>query len=163
MQTKFLLLVMMLSLLSACATQPGYVTPHNSAFAYSPSDDHVGNEIVFHAIQLVGIPYTFGGVRPETGFDCSGLVLYAHQKVGISDVPRNSRVQYSQAKPVRMSQLKPGDLIFFRLSFKRISHVGIYIGDDRFVHAPRTGKTVSFASLHNPFWKKRIAGAGRYY
>jgi cell wall-associated NlpC family hydrolase len=108
---------------------------------------------------MIGAPYRYGGTSPR-GFDCSGLVYYAYSKVGI-DAPRSTAEQYRQARRIQVSQLQPGDLIFFKISGNRVSHVGIYAGNDRFIHSPSSGKSVAYASLKNPYWRARLAGAGR--
>ncbi len=94
--------------------------------------------------------------------DCSGLVHYTYLKVGVT-VPRTVEEQRRHAFPVSLNELQPGDLLFFRLDGRRISHVGIYLGGKRFIHAPRTGKHVSIAYLNDIYWNKRLAAAGRFY
>lgn len=111
------------------------------------------------ARSLLGTPYARGGTGPG-GFDCSGLVQYVFRQVGI-DLPRSSREQYGKVSLVSLKELKPGDLLFFRIARRRISHVGIYVDEDRFIHAPSNGKGVSYAALSEPYWKKRLVGAGR--
>jgi murein DD-endopeptidase len=120
-----------------------------------------GSEIVSYAQSALGIAYRYGGADPS-GFDCSGLVEYSHLNAGVS-VPRTSIAQYESAHPVSRSELKPGDVIFFNLDRNKTSHVGIYAGEGRFIHAPSTGKHVSFANLSEPYWKKRIVKTGRLY
>jgi cell wall-associated NlpC family hydrolase len=108
---------------------------------------------------MVGTPYLYGGASPR-GFDCSGLVYYSYRKAGIT-VPRTSGEQYRQSERVTLSDLRPGDLVFFRLSRNKPSHVGIYAGSGRFIHAPSGGKRVSYASLTDSYWEARVIGAGR--
>lgn len=108
---------------------------------------------------MVGTPYRYGGAGPR-GFDCSGLVYYSYRKAGIA-VPRTTGEQYRQSRRVKLSRLQPGDLIFFRISRDKLSHVGIYAGSGRFIHAPSGGKRVAYASLDNPYWEARVIGAGR--
>jgi len=108
------------------------------------------------AMALVGAPYRFGGATPE-GFDCSGLVWYVYQSVGIA-MPRTAAEQRAATRPVAMDQLQPGDLVFFQTP---ADHVGIYVGDGNFVHAPSTGKTVERVRLQSPFFLLGFAGAGR--
>ena len=110
---------------------------------------------------MLGAPYRYGGSSPN-GFDCSGLVYYTHGKLGII-VPRTSRKQFSYAKPVNINRLQTGDVVFFKLNKKNISHIGIYIGNNRFIHAPKSGKKVSSNYLNEPYWKSRLAGGGRLY
>ncbi len=112
------------------------------------------------AKRQLGIQYRYGGRSPRTGFDCSGLVYYSLQRTGVS-APRTTREQYRQARPVSRSALRPGDLVFFRVYGNNVSHVGIYLGNGRFIHAPSTGKKVSIARLSDAYWKRRFAGGGR--
>ena len=121
----------------------------------------IGSEIVIRAISLLGAPYRFGGSGP-TSFDCSGLVRFVHQEVGI-DVPRTAAEQYRAAVPVRMENLEPGDLLFFRTVGKRVSHVAIYAGSGRFVHAPQTGRPIEIRTLDDEYYRPRLAGAGRLF
>ena len=111
------------------------------------------------AQSLAGSPYRYGGATPR-GFDCSGLVYYAYRKAGVS-VPRTTREQYKRSERISLSEIHRGDLLFFKLSSRGVSHVGIYTGNGRFIHAPSSGKRVSYAKLSNPYWKKRLLGAGR--
>jgi murein DD-endopeptidase len=107
---------------------------------------------------MIGVPYRYGGESPS-GFDCSGLVQYSYRAAGMK-VPRTSRAQYKAATPIRLTEAVPGDLLFFRYDNK-ISHVAIYLGDERFVHAPSSGKQVSVASLRDPHYQQHFAQAGR--
>jgi len=111
------------------------------------------------AQSLAGSPYRYGGATPR-GFDCSGLVYYAYRKAGLS-VPRTTREQYQRSERISLSAIHRGDLLFFKLSSRGVSHVGIYTGNGRFIHAPSSGKRVSYARLDNPYWKKRLLAAGR--
>ncbi len=144
-------------ILSGCGTAPA--TPDATGRPTAPPT--LGHRIVAEARQLIGTPYRYGGTTPR-GFDCSGLVYYTHRRVGLS-VPRSTRAQLDQARPVLPGRLRPGDLVFFRLSWRKVSHVGIYAGKGRFIHAPSSGKRVSMASLDNEYWEKRLVAAGRFY
>ncbi len=119
--------------------------------------DPVRSRIVFTALQMVGVPYRYGGSSPA-GFDCSGLVQYAYRNAGLS-VPRTSRDQLKASMPVTLEHAGPGDLLFFRS--KDYSHVGIYLGEGRFVHAPSTGRTVSIASFNDAYYRRNFVRAGR--
>jgi murein DD-endopeptidase len=122
----------------------------------------IGNEIALRAISQLGKPYIWGGAD-LTGFDCSGLVRFIYDQVGIP-VPRTAAEQFSAAKPIGLELLKPGDLLFFRTQGKqRISHVAIYTGEGRFIHAPRTGQPVEFRELDDDYYRPRLAGAGRLF
>jgi cell wall-associated NlpC family hydrolase len=114
------------------------------------------------ALDQRGTPYVFGGNRPQTGFDCSGLVQYSYQQLGLY-IPRNSYEQYKLSTPVYISHLQPGDLVFFRTRSIFVSHVGVYIGDNRFVHAPGEGRPVSTDSLDSSYWRKRLVGGGSVF
>lgn len=116
--------------------------------------------IVSTAKKYVGVPYKSGGTTPK-GFDCSGFVLYVYKLNKIS-MPRTTEAQYKNGKRISAKALRPGDLVFFQTSRNKISHVGIYIGNGQFVHAPSTGKKTSYASLDNTYWKKRYRGAVSY-
>lgn len=108
------------------------------------------------AIEQIGTPYRYGG-DSRRGFDCSGLVHYAHRRIGIA-VPRTTRAQWSAADRPARGHLIPGDLVFFSLDGGKGRHVGIYEGRGVFIHAPSSGKRVSRASLDNPYWRDRLLG-----
>lgn len=112
------------------------------------------------AQEALGAPYKYGGQDPSTGFDCSGLVVFSFLHAGIT-LPRTALAQLKVSHPVKRHLLRAGDLVFFRISRSRVSHVGIYLGNKRFIHAPSTGKLVSIARLDDPYWKKRFIRAGR--
>jgi cell wall-associated NlpC family hydrolase len=120
-----------------------------------------GLEIVALASQLIGSPYRFGGSGPGE-FDCSGLVLFVHNQLGIH-VPRTAAEQAAAAAPVDALALAPGDLVFFTETGSEITHVGIYAGKGRFVHAPKTGHPVGYGSLFDDYYLHNFAGAGRFY
>lgn len=113
------------------------------------------------AISLLGAPYKWGASGPNA-FDCSGLVRFVHAQVGIS-VPRTAAEQFSAATPVDLDRIQPGDLLFFRIKGRRVSHVAIYAGDGRFIHAPQTGRPVEFRELEDEYYQKRLVGAGRLF
>jgi cell wall-associated NlpC family hydrolase len=119
------------------------------------------HELVFNAMAYMGIPYRWGGARPETGFDCSGFVQYVVQQAAGLVLPRSSFDQIRQGTAVAIEDLQAGDLVFFNTMRATASHVGIYIGDNRFIHAPRRGKTVEIAEFTNSYWQARFDGARR--
>lgn len=108
---------------------------------------------------MLGIAYRYGGDSPVTGFDCSGLVYYSYTENGIS-VPRTSQDQFRAARKIPLRDATAGDLIFFQDQAK-LSHVGIYLGDDLFVHAPSSGREVSIASLSAPYYRRHLVAVGR--
>jgi|GEM_PF-261890 len=121
-----------------------------------------GDEIALRAIALVGKPYRYGGADLQ-GFDCSGMVYFIHQAVGI-DVPRTAAEQQQVAQHIDKADLQPGDLLFFRTTrAKRTSHVGVYVGENRFVHAPQSGKLIELRTLDDEYYSKRLVGRGRLY
>ncbi len=111
------------------------------------------------ALGLVGSPYAVGGVSPEVGFDCSGLVAYVYARALRLDLPRNTFDLARAGAPVRDPQ--PGDLLFYNTQRRPFSHVGIYLGESRFVHAPSTGGTVRVEDMRRDYWAKRFDGARR--
>jgi len=138
--------MLLLAVLSGCASSP----PASDGNVYQ------GARI---AQSQAGAPYRYGGSSPR-GFDCSGLVYYAYRKAGVR-VPRTTREQYRHAEHISLADIRRGDLLFFKLSSRGISHVGIYTGKGRFIHAPSSGKRVMYSSLENPYWKHRLLAAGR--
>jgi cell wall-associated NlpC family hydrolase len=113
------------------------------------------------ALSLIGVDYKWGGTRPETGLDCSGLVQYVFQEVTGVTLPRTAHQMSRLGERVSASDLKPGDLVFFNTRRFAFSHVGIYLGDNRFIHAPARGREVQIAEFDAGYWKKRFNGARR--
>ena len=118
-----------------------------------------GKQIVAISKTLIGAPYRFGGATPS-GFDCSGLVHYVYNQFGI-EVPHSSRMLHQKSKRIPLDRIQPGDLLFFKIDGKNVSHVAIYTQNSNFIHAPSSGKRVSIASLNSRYWSTRLAGAGR--
>jgi cell wall-associated NlpC family hydrolase len=150
-----------LALLAACAPFPeappqGGVDGGWASWG-SEAPQAAAQRIVDSARRMLGAPYRWGGSSPQ-GFDCSGLVWFAYREAGLS-VPRTSEDQYRAARPVGIAAARPGDLVFFGEG-SRVDHVGIYLGDRRFIHAPESGQVVKVSSIENGYYRARFAGAG---
>ena len=150
--------------LAACGSNPPVQSTVERGSAGQPVSSAVrttaGQRAAAIALDQVGIPYRYGGTSPS-GFDCSGLVQYSYRQAGLN-VPRTTGQLWSAASPVGRSELRAGDLLFFSIEGK-MSHVGLYLGERRFVHAPQSGRKVSVASLDSPFYKAALIRAGRPY
>jgi cell wall-associated NlpC family hydrolase len=111
----------------------------------------------------LGKPYRWGGISPETGFDCSGLVYYAWRKNFNTRLPRTAEGMYSmaQAHPVQFQHLEPGDMVFFAMKGGDVDHVGVYLGDGHFIEAPHTGQNVKIVSLEQDSYRRHYRGARR--
>ncbi|MEY3779425.1 MAG: Murein DD-endopeptidase MepH precursor [Pseudomonadota bacterium] len=119
------------------------------------------SELVIQAMGLLGVPYKRGGMSEEKGFDCSGFVRHMFEKsVGLV-LPRRAEEQAKVTEEINRSELKPGDLVFFNTMKRTFSHVGIYVGDGKFIHAPRPGKAVRVDDMREAYWQKRFNGARR--
>ncbi len=124
-----------------------------------PATSDVRGPIAQLALSMVGVQYRYGGADPSEGFDCSGLVYYTFTSNG-HDVPRTSREQFDAAQKIPLAEAAEGDLVFFQ-DQEKLSHVGIYLGDGRFVHAPSSGGTVSVASIDAPYYQRHLIAVGR--
>ena len=141
------------------------VNPQSSAAArYGAGDgSRLRDEIIKTAARFKGTPYRWGGTSAREGFDCSGFTMTVYRLNGL-DLPRSSRSQWHAGESVNRTKLEKGNLVFFRTnSSRKISHVGIYDGNGRFIHAPGKGKKVRRSSLDNRYYKKRYAGAKTYF
>jgi cell wall-associated NlpC family hydrolase len=118
-------------------------------------------ELAVQALSLIGVKYKWGGNNPEAGLDCSGLVSHVFNQVAGIVLPRDSRAMSKVGAAVDKTELQPGDLVFFNTRRSPFSHVGIYIGEDRFVHAPRRGREVEISEMRDRYWQKRFNGARR--
>ena len=165
--------------LAGCASAPPSQAPSSSHVASASDVDDArdesdwdgsggavnmrgrGEALADFALRLRGTPYRFGGASLE-GFDCSGLVFYAHRQLGLT-VPRTSREQEADAENIKPRKLRRGDLVFFKIGSRKVNHVGIYIGKSRFVHAPGAGKPVTINSLDDEFYAETFFSAGRYW
>lgn len=136
---------------------------HRILIARAPTRDDAGRSFVNSAARYEGIPYRRGSSLPSRGFDCSGLVYRVLLSHGIR-VPRSSAAMFQVGTPIERSQLKPGDLVFFKGTYRKgISHVGIFVGDNRFIHSSQPGSGVIVSSLNQPYYAQRWAGARRVH
>ncbi|MEW6039680.1 MAG: C40 family peptidase [Pseudomonadota bacterium] len=148
--TRFVLLLLP-ALLSGCA---------GTAEVKQRAPAAANGQVVPYALSLQGTPYVWGGASPEKGFDCSGFVKHVYQRHGI-DLPRTAREMASRLPEVPKNCRLPGDLLFFRTDGRSYSHVGIYIGNESFVHASGSQAAVKVSSLNKPYWLSRFLGVRR--
>lgn len=144
-----LLSIPLIAALAACGSHP---RRHEPPIAAGTPRADAANAVLFRAIALVGIPYRYGGNTPEGGFDCSGLVGYVFRDAAGIVLPRTSQAMSDlHARKLDRDELVAGDLVFFA-GGRHVSHVGIYVGESRFVHAPNSGGTVRLDRLDGPWW-----------
>ena len=137
----------------------GHSNSSSSGRRSSGSQDEAG-DLIMNAMSLIGLSYRFGGNSPTQGLDCSGFMQYIFKRsMGIT-LPRTSAEMATVGQQVDRANLKPGDMVFFG-SGGRVSHVGMYIGNDRFIHAPRTGRDIEITSMNGNYWKSRYITARR--
>jgi cell wall-associated NlpC family hydrolase len=136
--------------------QPALVPPSATPLSLDPQSREGA---LARALLVINTPYTYGGNTPEGGFDCSGLVHYVMSAEGNRRLPRSTAQWAAASTPVPDAQLKRGDLVFFNTSGARFSHMGIYVGDGKFVHAPSTGGTVRLQNLSDRYFAQRYTGA----
>ncbi|WP_372658428.1 C40 family peptidase [Hydrogenophaga sp.] len=117
--------------------------------------------LVLDAMGFLGVPYKYGGNSAETGFDCSGFVRAVYEQSFGKILPRRSDEQAAATEEIDSSDLKPGDLVFFNTMRRAFSHVGIYVGDGKFIHSPRSGAHVRLEDMRIAYWKTRFNGARR--
>lgn len=170
-----------LLLTAACASQqttdnraqPGHAKQQMTKPANMPVEDEVNalitrsqmaDDVLLQAMAQIGVPYRWGGSSPQTGFDCSGLIGYVFNNSMNIKLPRSTTEMMRLKAPViERSRLRSGDIVFFATSGgRRVSHAGIYVGDNRFVHAPSSGGKVRIDSLDMPYWNKAYLQAKRY-
>jgi cell wall-associated NlpC family hydrolase len=159
---RLILAIVALALLSGCAAirvgDPAAVRAPTVRGAHDPA---LAQDVASHALRFLGVPYRYGGDTPDTGFDCSGLVWRVyHQVAGIS-LPRQTRAMSEVGGAVPREALQPGDLVFFNTLRRPYSHVGIYLGGQRFIHAPAQGGVVETVGMRERYWRERFDGARR--
>ncbi|MCI3208516.1 MULTISPECIES: C40 family peptidase [Pandoraea] len=151
-------------LVAACSSGPSVRQGGNANYGnrtVGPERSAGQEEITLEAMSLVGIPYRYGGNTPDSGFDCSGLVRYVVARAAGVNLPRTTADMSGVGTVLERDDLASGDLIFFNTTGRAHSHVGIYVGQGKFVHAPNSGGTVRLESIFIPYWAKRIDGVRR--
>jgi murein DD-endopeptidase len=151
---RLALLLTGMAMLAGCSSAPEI--PRHMAVRAS---DEVASSAIVHAKEMLGKPYKYAGDTPA-GFDCSGLVKYSYGRAGIS-MPRDTQSQRRMSVLISMRSLREGDLLFFDQEGKKTSHVGMYLGNGRFIHAPSSGGKVRTDSINAEFWKKHLVEARR--
>lgn len=160
-----LLLALPLALLAACATvpPPQRIGPADTAYGASATNSAQAEEVVIYALSLLGTDYRYGGDDPEEGMDCSGLVSYVYRNAAGIRLPHNAAEMAQLGRPIEPSALKPGDLVFFNTLDRPYSHVGIYIGRGRFVHAPNSDRKIAIGSLRSGYYARRLDAARSFF
>ncbi len=143
--------------IGSAAEQQGFTEEISFFERYTNS----AQDLVLKGLELVGINYRRGGTDPEKGLDCSGFVQIVFRDAVGKLLPRTAKEQSQVGDAVEKKELKPGDLVFFNTMRRAFSHVGIYLGDNRFMHAPRTGAEVRVEDMSQSYWVKRYNGARR--
>ena len=154
-------LMLALACLPGMAAETPVNTPQANIDAGDASWSGSAQEILINALSLTGIKYKYGGNSPETGFDCSGFVRYVFQQAANLTLPHGARALSQLGQTVPVEQLQPGDLVFFNTLKSAFSHVGIYLGNNRFIHAPSSGGGIHVVNMKDEYWSKRFNGARR--
>lgn len=150
-----------LAVLSGCGSLPAPAPAPAPEQVAAPKPSAERAEALLQVLLALGVDYRPGGNSPATGFDCSGLVAHVFREAYGIRLPQNARAQSDAGAPVSLAQLQAGDLVFYNTLKRPFSHVGIYIGDGRFVHAPRSGAQVRVESIRSTYWTQRFDGARR--
>lgn len=162
---KILYLGIFCAALAACSTLPPAPAPvkpdRAAAVPRSPISGAQRSEALLLALMALGVDYRNGGRSTATGFDCSGLVAHVFEEAYGIRLPRTVAAQSEAGLAIAANELEPGDLVFYDTLGRPYSHVGIYIGDGKFVHAPKSGTSVRVESLRSTYWTKRFNGARR--
>lgn len=154
----------MFSLTFTCAANANVSTKNAEGITITFLDliaSTIAQEVLVNAMSLEGTKYKYGGASPNTGFDCSGFVNYVYNKAANLQLPRTAKGISRYGESVSKDNLAPGDLVFFNTARRAFSHVGIYIGDGNFIHAPSRGGAVRIESMQTSYWEARFDGAKR--
>jgi cell wall-associated NlpC family hydrolase len=149
-----LALLLLLALLTACGSAP---------VRNDSSRNERMNDLVMYAMSLTETPYRYGGNSARSGFDCSGYVGHVYREMLDISLPRTTGEISHVGEPLRQSELRPGDLVFFNTQRRPFSHVGIYVGERKFVHSPKSGDRIRVENMELNYWKSRYNGARRVY
>lgn len=147
----------LLALLVSCGSAP----PQRNAIA--PQSRSEAREVVIYALGLMDVDYRFGGKNPESGLDCSGMVSYIYRHALGIELPPNAAKIARIGREIETARLAPGDLVFFNTTGKPFSHVGIYLGDDRFIHAPSSNGKIKVSSLKTAYYAQRLEAARTFF
>ena len=156
MSSHIRLLLLVLMIAYATAFGPGRASASGTKHAKAYQGTGVGLKVTKFARHLLGVRYRYGGSSPESGFDCSGFVRFVYRHFGVT-LPHSSYADFNLGKKISRDSLRPGDLVFF----DGVGHVGLYIGNGRFIHAPHTGLRVMVASMSQAWYSARFDGARR--
>jgi cell wall-associated NlpC family hydrolase len=162
--SSFVLTLATVGLLQACAGPGGSARSPDDDRPYTSVDDGAEDrraEIVVAAMGALGTPYRYGGGSYDAGFDCSGFVRAVYQQTWGLTLPRQSAQQARATRAITRRDLQPGDLVFFNTVGQAYSHVGIYVGDDRFIHSPKAGASVRIENMRLRYWDDRFNAARR--
>ena len=137
------------------------VQAHEYDPEYAEYNKERADDLLMSAMSLIGVSYRWGGTKPATGLDCSGFIQYVFRQAWGVNLPRTSSEMAKVGMPVKKADLQPGDLVFFSRYGRRVGHVGMYIGNDKFIHSPSTGKKIQIANLNKAYYVKHYVGARR--
>jgi cell wall-associated NlpC family hydrolase len=157
---RFIFTYALISPVAAFASEQHDIEPERALSALQDLSSRA-SELTMRAMGLIGIRYKYGGTAPESGLDCSGLVRYVFKEVSGTELPRTSEEISHVGEHVDTQDLQPGDLVFYNTLRRAFSHVGVYLGNNKFVHAPSKGGQVRVESMDVGYWKKRFNGARR--
>jgi len=158
---RLILALAIVTITAACSSSPPRERDWSDAASPDGTASAAQRDVVRHALGYVGVPYRYGGDSAESGFDCSGLVWRVYRQAAGLRLPRDTYGISRKGIAIPPRELKPGDLVFFNTLKRPYSHVGIYLGKERFVHAPSSGGTVSVARISDRYWRQRYDGARR--
>ena len=170
-QTRYFLCILLaLSSASCAAIEPAHAntdvqtdvqTQAQNVYEVDENWSGRAREVLVNALSLTGVRYKYGGNSPEAGFDCSGFVRYVFKQTTTLTLPHSALAISQLGKTVPKHELQPGDLVFFKTLKTTFSHVGIYLGNNRFIHSPSSGGNVRVESMQDGYWAKRFNGAQR--